>query len=99
MGKRAARRVAPATLVDLAERRADRAADTQMGEAVWRSLARLVASVAARWQGHEPEIAVLSTTVLILAIAAAFAGADLLFTLLMVLVAAVTIWSPWRQPR
>jgi hypothetical protein len=63
-----------------------------------RSLARLVASVTARWQGREPEIAVLASTTLMLAVAAAFAGADLLFTLMVVLAAAVTIWSPWRQP-
>jgi hypothetical protein len=30
--------------------------------------------------------------------AATFAGADLLFTSLMVAVAAIIIWSPWRQP-
>jgi hypothetical protein len=34
-----------------------------------------------RWRGHEPEIAIMGTAKLILAIAA------------------VTIWSPWRDPR
>jgi hypothetical protein len=52
-----------------------------------------------RWRGHEPEIAIMGTATLILAIAAVFAGADILFTLLVTLVAAVTIWSPWRDPR
>lgn len=98
MGRRAVRRVDAATPIDLGEERARRAAEAQLGEGVRRSLARLVASIAARWRGHEPEVAVLATTTLILAVAAVFAGADLLFTLLVVLVAAVTIWSPWRPP-
>ena len=99
MARRSARNTAAARPVDLAEQRASRAAEVQMGEAVRRSLARLVASVATRWRGHEPEIAVLATTTLILAVAAVFAGADRLFTVLAVLVVAVTIWSPWRQPK
>jgi hypothetical protein len=33
-----------------------------------------------------------------LAVAAVFAGADLLLTFMVVLAAGVTIWSPWRQP-
>jgi len=99
MSRRAAREPAGPMPIDLAEKRASRAAETPMGDAVGRYLARLVASVAARWRGHEPEIAVLATTTFILAVAAAFAGADLLFTLLVTLVAAVTIWSPWRQPK
>jgi uncharacterized membrane protein len=41
----------------------------------------------------------MGTATLILAIAAVFAGADIVFTLLVTLVAAVTIWSPWRDPR
>lgn len=98
MSRRAAREIDAATPIDLAEKRASRAAETQMGEEIRRSLSRLVASVAARWRGHEPEIAILATTTLILAVAAAFAGADPLFTLLVMLVAAVAIWCPWRQP-
>jgi uncharacterized membrane protein len=41
----------------------------------------------------------MGTATLILAIAAVFAGADILFTLLVTLVAAVTIWSPWHDPQ
>jgi hypothetical protein len=99
MGRRAARKVTVPTPIDLSEERASRAAETQIGEAVRRSLARLVGGIAARWRGHEPEIAVLATITLVLAVAATFAGADLLFTLLVVLVALVTIWSPWRQSK
>jgi len=99
MARKAARAVAPVKPIDLAEERASRAAETQLGEAIRRSVSRLVASVAARWRGHEPEIAILATTTLILAVAAIFAGADLLFTVLVVVVAAVTIWSPWRPRR
>lgn len=97
MPRRAARAVAPPKPIDLAEERARRAEDAQVGEAIRRSLTRLVASVAARWRGHEPEVAILATTTAVLALAAAFAGADLLFTLMLTLVAAVTIWSPWRE--
>ena len=97
MARRATRRVAGPTPIDLAAERASRTTETPIGDAIRRSLARLAASVAARWRGHEPEIAILATTTLILALAAIFAGADLLFTLLVVLVAAATIWSPWRQ--
>jgi hypothetical protein len=96
MARKTARAVAPVKPIDLAEERANRAAETQLGEAVRRSVSRLVASVAARWRGHEPEIAILGSTTVILAVAAVFAGADLLFTLLVVVAAAVTIWSPWR---
>ena len=98
MGRRAVREAAAVTPIDLAEERERRAAEAQMGEYIRRALARMVASVAARWRGHEPEIAALATTTLILAVAATFAGADLLFTLLVVLVAGAVIWSPWRQP-
>ena len=85
--------------VNLARARARRQpAETQAGEAVLRSLARLVASVTARWHGHEAEIAILAATTLMLTLAAVFAGADPLFTLMVALAAAVTIWSPWRQP-
>jgi hypothetical protein len=68
-------------------------------EATRNSLEDFLASVANRWQGHEAEIAILGTATLIIAIAAVFAGADVLFTILISLVAVVTIWSPWRQPR
>jgi len=98
MDQKAARGAAKVGPIDLARARTRRATETQAGEAMRRSLARLVASVTARWQGHEPEIAILAAITLMLAVAAAFAGADLLFTLMVVLVAAVTIWSPWRQP-
>jgi hypothetical protein len=98
MTKGAANKSTRATLIDLDEERASRTTETPVGEAVHRSLVRLVASVAARWRGHEPEIAILATTTLILAVAAAFAGADLLFTFLLAVFAAVTIWSPWRRP-
>jgi protease I len=51
----------------------------------------------ARWRGHEPEIAILAATTLILTLVAILAGADLLFTLLAAATAAVIIWSPWRD--
>jgi hypothetical protein len=98
MAKGKTARATTAEPIDLAAERERRAGDTEAGEAIRRSLARLVASVAARWRGHEPEIAILGATTLILAIAAVFAGADLLFTSLMVAVAAIIIWSPWRRP-
>ena len=98
MGRKAARESAVVTPIDLAQARDHRAAEARTEEYTRRALARMVASVAARWQGHEPEIAALATTTLILAVAAAFAGADFLFTLLVVLVAGAVIWSPWRQP-
>jgi hypothetical protein len=98
MGQKATRGAASVGPIDLARAKARRATETRVGEAMPDSLARLVASVMARWQGHEPEIAILAATTLMLAIAAVFAGADLLFTLMVVLVAAVTVWSPWRQP-
>jgi hypothetical protein len=98
MAKGKAARATTPEPIDLAAERERRAGDTEVGEAIRRSLARLVASVAARWRGHEPEIAILGATTLILAIAAVFAGADLLFTSLVVAVAAIIIWSPWRRP-
>ncbi len=98
MGRRAARKAAAPEPIDLSQERASRAAEAQIGEAIRRSVARLVGTVAARWRGHEPEVAILATITLVLAVAGAFAGADLLFTLLVVLVALVTVWSPWRQP-
>jgi hypothetical protein len=99
MARKAARQVDAATPIDLAEERTRRAGEIQMGADIRRWLSWLVASVAARWRGREPEIAVLATTTLILAVAATLAGADPLFTLLVLLVVAVTIWSPWRKPR
>jgi hypothetical protein len=99
MTQKATRGAAKVRPIDLARARTRRrAAEAQAGEALLRSLARLIASVRARWQGHEPEIAILTATTLMLAVAAVFAGADLLFTFMVVLAAAVTIWSPWRQP-
>jgi len=98
MSAKAARKTAAPVPIDLAEERARRGVETPLTEELGRWCTRLVASVAARWRGHEPEIAILATTTFILTIAAAFAGADLLFTIMVVAVAGVTIWSPWRQP-
>lgn len=56
----------------------------------------LRATTFARWRGHEPEIAILAVTTLILTVVAIAAGADLLFTLLAAATATVIIWSPWR---
>jgi protease I len=56
----------------------------------------LRATTFVRWRGHEPEIAILAVTTLILTVVAILAGADLLFTLLAAATAAVIIWSPWR---
>jgi hypothetical protein len=97
MSRKATHKVEPVP-IDLAEERARRGAEAPLVEELGRWFTRLVASVAARWRGHEPEIAILATTTFILTIAAAFAGADLLFTFMIVAVAGVTIWSPWRQP-
>lgn len=98
MSQKVARGAANIRPIELARAKTRRAGETRTGEAITRSLERLVASVAARWQGHEPEIAILAAVTAMLAVAAFFAGADLLFTLMVALVAAVTIWSPWRQP-
>jgi hypothetical protein len=97
MSQKASRKMAGPVPVDLAKERARRGAETPLMDELGRRSARLVASVATRWRGHEPEIAILATTTFILTVAAAFAGADLLFTIMIVAVAAVTIWSPWRQ--
>jgi hypothetical protein len=99
MNSRTSRRVRTATPIRLADKRSGRTVDARPAEKERNSLEVFVAVVAARWRGHEPEIAIMGTATLILAIAAVFAGADILFTLLVTLVAAVTIWSPWRDPR
>jgi hypothetical protein len=99
MNSRAPRQVRATAPVRLADKRSGRTVDARPAEKEHNSLEAFVASVAARWRGHEPEIAIMGTATLILAIAAVFAGADILFTLLVTLVAAVTIWSPWRDPR
>lgn len=59
----------------------------------------LAASTAARWEGHAAEISVLTACLTVLAALALLAGADLLLTMLVAAVAAVTIWSPWRRLR
>jgi hypothetical protein len=103
MNNRMSRRAGAAAPIRLVEKRSDQPVDAPPERAERNSLeefvASVVASVAARWRGHEPEIAIMGTVTLILAIAAVFAGADILFTLLATLVAAITIWSPWREPR
>jgi hypothetical protein len=98
MSQKVARGAANVRPIELARAKTRRAGETRAGEGMPRSLERLVALIAARWQGHEPEIAILAAVTLMLAVAAVFAGADLLFTIMVALVAAVTIWSPWRQP-
>ena len=97
MTRRTTHRTAPAGPIDLGRARRRRATETGPGDSLPQSLARLVDSVATRWRGHEPEIAILSATTLMLAVAALFAGADPLFTFMLAMVAAITIWSPWRQ--
>jgi hypothetical protein len=99
MNSRAPRQVRAAAPIRLAEKRSGRTVDAPPRAEERKPLEVFVAAVAARWRGHEPEIAIMGTATLILAIAAVFAGADILFTLLVTLVAAVTIWSPWRDPR
>ena len=99
MNSKMARRAGAAVPLRLVEKRSDQSVDAPPRQEERNSLDRFVASVAARWRGHEPEIAIMGTVTLILALAAVFAGADILFTLLATLVAAVTIWSPWREPR
>ena len=94
---RRATRTAAAGPIDLARARRRRATETGLGETLPRSLARLVDSVAARWRGHEPEIAILAAVTLMLAIASIFACADPLFTFMLAVGAAITIGSPWRQ--
>lgn len=81
----------------LVEKKSDGPRERASSDSGKRYLEDFIAATFARWQGHEPEIAILSTTMFILAIAAVFAGADLLFTLLVTAAAAVTIWSPWRN--
>jgi hypothetical protein len=58
---------------------------------------QLVESIRARWLGHEVEIAVLTTCLVVLAGLALLDGASVVWTLLVLAVALVTIWSPWRQ--
>jgi hypothetical protein len=98
MTRKAAQKVVPPAPIDLAEERARRGAESPLAEEIGRFCKRLIASVAARWRGHESEIAILSATTFILAVAAVFAGADLLFTFMVASAAGVTIWSPWRRP-
>jgi hypothetical protein len=98
MSRNATHKAAPRVPIDLAEERARRGADSPLAEEIGRWCTRLVASVAARWRGHESEIAILATTTFVLAIAAAFAGADLLFTFMVAVAAGITILSPWRRP-
>jgi hypothetical protein len=59
----------------------------------------LAASTAARWEGHVTEITVLTACLALLTALAFLAGADLLLTILVAAVAAITIWSPWRRLR
>ena len=100
MNSRASRRVRTVTPIRLADRRPIRIVDTPPErEATRNSLEDFLASVANRWRGHEAEIAILGTATLIIAVAAVAAGADVLFTILISLVAVITIWSPWHQPR
>ena len=99
MSSRTSRPVKAVAPIRLADKRSGRTGDAPPRAGERNSLEEFIASVAARWRGHEPEIAIMGTTTLILAIAALFAGADILFTLLVTLVAAITVWSPWRAPR
>ena len=100
MNSRAQRRARTVAPIRLADRRPIRIVDMPPAkEATRNSLEDFLAVVANRWQGHEAEVAILGTATLIIAIAAVAAGADVLFTILISLVAVVTIWSPWRQPR
>jgi hypothetical protein len=59
----------------------------------------LAASTAARWEGHVTEITILAACLGVLTALAFLAGADLLLTMLVAAVAAITIWSPWRRLR
>ena len=99
MSSRTSRRVRATAPIRLADKRSGRTIDAPPRAEERKPLEEFIASVAARWRGHEPEIAIMGTATFILAIAAVFAGADTLFTLLVILVAAATIWSPWRDPR
>ena len=100
MNSRAQRRARTVAPIRLADRKPIRIVDMPPAkEATRNSLEDFLAAVANRWQGHEAEVAILGTATLIIAIAAVAAGADVLFTILISLVAVVTIWSPWRQPR
>lgn len=58
---------------------------------------QLAASTAARWAGHAVEIAVLTACLLVLAGLALLDGASLIWTFVVLAVALVTIWSPWRR--
>lgn len=53
-------------------------------------------STGARWAGHGVEIAVLTACLVVLAALALLDGASLIWTALVLAVALVTIWSPWR---
>lgn len=58
---------------------------------------QLAESTATRWAGHGVEIAVLTACLVVLAALALLDGASLIWTLLVLAVASVTIWSPWRR--
>ncbi len=100
MNSGAPRRIRTVAPIRLADRRPIRIVDTPpTRETTRNSLEDFLAAVANRWQGHEAEIAILGTATLIIAIAAVAAGADVLFTILISLVAVITIWSPWHQSK
>ena len=59
-------------------------------------LGRLIVQTNARWQGRMPEVAVLAASMAVLAFLALSAGASALGTVLVLAVAVLAIWSPWR---
>jgi hypothetical protein len=85
------------TTLRLVEKRSEEPQEAVPSGAGKRHFEDFIATTFARWRGHEPEIAILAATTFILTIAAIFAGADVLFTLLAAATAAVIIWSPWRD--
>jgi hypothetical protein len=99
MNSRAPRPIREVATTRMPAKRTIRLVETPRGEAIRNPLEQLIASIAARWRGHEAEIAVLGTATLIIAVAAVIAGADALFTSLVTVAVAVTIWSPWRDPK
>ena len=75
MNSKMSRRAGAAAPIRLVEKRSDQPVDAPPRREERNSLDKLVAFVAARWRGHEPEIAIMGTVTLILAIVAVFAGA------------------------
>lgn len=62
------------------------------------SVGRVIEQVLARWRGRGPEIVVLTFTIGWLGALAIGAGANPLWVVVALAVAAATVWAPWHRP-